>query len=125
MLTKEMRGVLMFAKKVLHEGEIIYLCNVFRRCHDLTSSAQVRTACKQLLEYVEIQLDGARTLGDWQIQNGFGERSVLQQRADRMNWINWLLESNHETVKLSKNVDHHVSKGVDCCPNEAQVGGSK
>ncbi len=44
-----------------------------------------------LVLYIDKQLDPYSFLELWQKNNGFGDRSNVRRRKDRINWISWML----------------------------------
>ncbi|MDN7537061.1 hypothetical protein [Burkholderia cenocepacia] len=65
-------------------------------CHALEDVAAVDgrldAAVNDLKRYILTKLRPHAALGCWQEAHGYGKRSDEQRRADRLAWIDWMLE---------------------------------
>lgn len=89
-LNKNERRALEMAREIIAKGERGYICFALdtARCR----GANVK-AVKRLQAYIRRALDGYGCLENWQIgAKHLRPRSIVQKRADRLAWIDWMLD---------------------------------
>ncbi|AFN39102.1 hypothetical protein G167_gp52 [Burkholderia phage BcepMigl] len=94
-LTPEKREALMLARERIAGRKNQFICHAL----DFISMRHphLEPACVSLKKYIGKQL-GSPTwaLGTWHEFNGFGDRGDAQRRADRLAWIDWMLDEPKE-----------------------------
>lgn len=89
MLTPDMRRALELARARLAQGRNSYICMALDWV--ATFYPEYQPAAHKLQFFINDALAPAITLGSWQFLQGMGHRGVRQRDADRLAWIDWLL----------------------------------
>jgi hypothetical protein len=55
-------------------------------------SMKIAAAYTRLINYVRTAMGDSLMLATWQSDHGFGDRGDTQRRADRLAWIDWMLD---------------------------------
>ncbi|MCG0577269.1 hypothetical protein L6Q82_04870 [Burkholderia cenocepacia] len=98
-LTPEKREALLAARVRIEKKWDTFICNALRSVGD--HNPRLMPAADELRKFVNAQVTlprqrTAATLGKWQRRNGHGFRTMWQQRADRLAWIDWMLDEPKE-----------------------------
>lgn len=88
-LTQDERKVLKLARKQLFSGESYFVCLAISEAGIALDNY---AAAARLRRYVRRMLGSAPMLESWQARRGMGPRSSEQLRADRIAWIDWMLD---------------------------------
>jgi len=90
MLTPNKRKVLAMARIALEDRRVDFICHALDYVEG--RNANLHAECRELKMFVIHALGENYTLTCWQEKNGFSERSDSQYRADRLAWIDWMLD---------------------------------
>ncbi|MCL4664453.1 hypothetical protein L0Z16_03465 [Burkholderia multivorans] len=94
-LTPEKREALTIARRRIATEADTYIC--YALSYVATNCPGLDRAAIELKCYIADQLGAPFTgLETWQRRNGFGGRSLAQQRRDRLAWIDWMLDEPKE-----------------------------
>jgi hypothetical protein len=93
------RALLLQARDHLESRRSDTLCSALERAVEvqcrrisLAATAMPVAAARRLQRYIDTVLGDHVMLLTWQHANGFGDRGDEQRRADRLAWIDWMLE---------------------------------
>ncbi|ARL90977.1 hypothetical protein [Burkholderia pseudomallei] len=93
-LTPEKREALKLARERIAEHRDCFICRALDWVEE--SRPELGAACTSLKCYIGRCLRPWNSLGGWQEKNGLGFRAGDQRRADRLAWIDWMLDEQKE-----------------------------
>ncbi|MCW3543080.1 hypothetical protein [Burkholderia cenocepacia] len=93
-LTREKREALKHARERIAANKNQFICHALDWIKEYRP--ELGAACVSLKRYIARQLRPVNSLGQWQELHGFGHRSDAQRRADRLAWIDWMLDEPKE-----------------------------
>lgn len=93
-LDKHERRVLVLAREKIADGSQKYICTALAVVRDI--DGLLWNAANRIQGYICNSLNDSHSLSlyleDWQRKNGFAHRTHQQCRADRLAWIDWMLD---------------------------------
>lgn len=89
MLTPEKREALLLARDKIAQHKIPYICWALEAVE--MGRPDLTRVCQQLKMYISKMIFPSDSLANWQERRGM-RRSVQQIRADRIAWIDWMLD---------------------------------
>jgi hypothetical protein len=92
MLNNPKSEALRRVRYLIKTGKMTFICHALDDVAMVSNS--LRHACGQLKCYVQESLAPYDNLQDWQHKNWWGDRDADQRRADRLAWIDWMLEGS-------------------------------
>ncbi|ACR15026.1 hypothetical protein BcepIL02_gp33 [Burkholderia phage BcepIL02] len=92
-LTPKKREALKLARELIESGEEGYVCLALKSV--ARSRPDLRASVASLRRYIMRKLRPYAFLGGWQRKQGIW-RYDEQQRADRLAWIDWMLDEPKE-----------------------------